>query len=115
MIRAQQSISLLLVFLCGCYGHLTGTTVIGLVTAETVIVAAPSELTGEDMRIKGNYDGIFVLGEPSHLSSFHTESENLLVALHGEQSECDSVIAELEAVCGQHLESYDLSSSLNQF
>ena len=109
MIHAHCSALLLIAFLCGCSGRLTGATVLGLVTADSVIIASPCALSGEDMRIQSNYDGVFVLGETSRLSIFHDERENMLVAMCGEHSECDFVIAELEAVCDQHLESYELS------
>ena len=50
---------LLLVFLLlKCVGG----TILGLVTSESVIVAATSVLAGANLKLKSNHDGITVLG-----------------------------------------------------
>ena len=111
MIPAWRGMCLFFVFLCRCHGDLEGITVVGLVTSESVIVATPSALTGGNIKMKGNNDGILVLGEPSCYSNFKNKGGNILVALCGEHSYCDSLITDLVAVCDAHLESYDLSLS----
>ena len=111
MILAKRGIYFLLVFICRCYGDLKEKSVFGVVTSESVIVAASSALSGGDMKLRGNHDGIVVLGQPSCYSSFNNEGGDVLVGLRGEHSDCDIIIADLEAVCDQHLESYDTSLS----
>lgn len=82
-------------------------TILGLVTSESVIVAATSVLAGANLKLKSNHDGITVLGVTSSSIDADIEGEHVLVALCGDHSDCASTLAELEFVCNQHIKSYN--------
>ena len=75
-------------------------TIMGLVTEESVILASSSELEKNGVRMLGRFDRIKPLND-------HT-----LIALSGDDSDCDMILTQIESVCAQHMLEFGIGNCI---